>query len=86
MLCVVIPKDWQVFLVMDLLLSVDPLMGGVFQNSHGGVGRSCLAEQSAYQLACVGVCVGFLDVNFQGLPECLNNLTNPMEESDFLPL
>ncbi len=46
---------------MDLLASVDPLMGGVFQNSHGGVGHPSHAEQSIYGMhVCVwrgDVCV-----------------------------
>lgn len=55
LLCVVIPKDWQVFLVMDLLPSVDPLMGGVFWNSRGGVGWP--APDEHFQFICVYVCI-----------------------------
>lgn len=73
---------------MDLLASVDPLMGGVFQNSHGGVGHPSLAEQSVHQYACVcvwsgDVCVctvGFLAIYLQGLPQCLNYGINLIEK------
>lgn len=74
LLSVVIPKDWQVFLVMDLLTSVDPLMGGVFQNSYGVSHQALLSKVFNINHVCVCharvcVCVCFL----YGQTKCLNN-------------
>lgn len=70
LLCIVIPKDWQVFLVMDLLPSADPLMGGSLQNMRreveewrSGPPRPCRAK-SAHQYAYRGACVGLKTIYF----------------------
>lgn len=54
------PKDWQVFLVMDLLTSVDPLMGGVFHNSYEVSHQALLSKVFNINhicVCCVSVCV-----------------------------